>query len=105
MITCFLKYEIDAAQIETFERYSRLWITLVERFGGKHHGYLMPAEGASDIAYASFSFDSMAAYETYRQQSFKDPDCLAAFEIAKQSGCIKRYERTFMRPVFDGLDP
>ena len=88
MITCFLRYEINPAQIDTFEKYSRLWISLVTRFGGVHHGYLMPSEGASDVAYASFSFPSMAAYEAYREKSFKDPDCIATFKIAEESGCI-----------------
>jgi hypothetical protein len=103
MITCFLRYEIDPAKLAEFERYSRLWITLVTRFGGQHHGYLMPSEGASDIALASFSFPSMAAYEEYRRLSFEDPDCLANFAYAKETGCIRRYERSFFRPVLEGL--
>ncbi|WP_280429962.1 NIPSNAP family protein [Nocardia brasiliensis] len=39
---------------------------LVERHGGTHHGYFLPAEGASDKALALFSFSSLAAYEEYR---------------------------------------
>src|SRR5260370_39319927 len=36
------------------------WVTL---HGGTHHGYFLPAEGASDNALALFSFHSLAAYE------------------------------------------
>ncbi len=30
-VTCHLRYEIDPAQIDTFERFARRWIALVER--------------------------------------------------------------------------
>jgi hypothetical protein len=38
---------------------------LVAKHGGIHHGYFLPAEGASDQAEALFSFESLAAYERY----------------------------------------
>jgi NIPSNAP len=103
MITCFIKYEIDPNKLAEFEQYGRLWITLVNRFGGTHHGYLMPSEGASDVAYASFSFPSFTAYEIYRANSFKDAECKAAFAYGAETQCIRRYERSFLRPVFEGL--
>jgi NIPSNAP len=65
-ITCHVRYEIDASQIEAFERFARRWMELVARHGGTHHGYFLPSEGASDIAYALFSFPSLADYERYR---------------------------------------
>jgi len=105
MITCFLRYEIDPDRIDAFERYGRLWITLVERFGGRHHGYLLPSEGASDVAYASFTFDSLASYEAYRARSRDDADCQAAIAYAQETGCIRRYERSFLRPVTEGVAP
>jgi NIPSNAP len=103
MITCHLRYTIDPAKIEVFERYSRVWIALVGQFGGTHHGYLMPSAGANNIALASFSFASLAAYETYRKASFADPACQAAFAFAERTKCILSYERSFFRPVTDGL--
>jgi len=102
MVTCFLKYVIDPAKLVEFEHYGKLWITLVEKFGGRHHGYLLPSEGASDIAYAFFTFASLAAYEEYREKSFQDPDCQAAFKYAEESKCIVSYQRSFLRPVFEG---
>jgi hypothetical protein len=104
MITCHLTYEIDPEQIEAFERFARRWITLVNRSGGRHHGYFLPAEGASDIAYAAFSFPSLAAYEEYRAKFGVDPDFVAADRIREQSRCVRRHERTFLRPVLDGDD-
>jgi hypothetical protein len=100
MITCHLKYVIDPFKLAEFEHYARLWIPLVARFGGTHHGYLMPSEGANNIAYASFSFESLAAYEKYRQDSMEDADCLAAYAYSLETRCIVSYERSFMRAVF-----
>ena len=99
MITCTLTYEIDPDQIEAFEAYGRVWIGLVNRFGGTHHGYWLPSEGANDIAYAKFSFPSLAAYEAYRTASMQDADCLKAFAFAQRTKCIRRYDRSFTRPV------
>ncbi|MDJ0853238.1 MAG: hypothetical protein QNK04_33135 [Myxococcota bacterium] len=41
-MTCFLRYVIDPAKVEEFEHYARLWIPLVDRLGGRHHGYFLP---------------------------------------------------------------
>ena len=99
MITCYLKYEIDPDKIAEFEAYAKLWIPLVERFGGLHHGYFLPHESANDLAVALFSFPTLADYEIYRQKSMEDEDCLAAFEMAAKTQCIKRYDRQFLRPL------
>ena len=63
-----------------------------------HHGYFLPAEGASDKALALFSFPSLAAYEQCRALFGSDPDFIEADRIRDQSGCVFRYERTFMWP-------
>lgn len=83
MLTCHIKYIIDPDQPEAFEHYARLWIPLVNKFGGRHRGYFLPAE-----------------HETYRKNSFRDAECLAAFEYAETTKCIVSYERGFFRPVF-----
>ncbi|MET9925160.1 MULTISPECIES: NIPSNAP family protein [unclassified Streptomyces] len=101
MITCVVKYVIDPAKTEAFERFGRRWMTLVDAHGGTHHGYYLPAEGASDEALALFSFPSLAAYEKYRGLFGRHPDFIVADRIRDKSGCVLRYERTFMRP----LDP
>ncbi|OYO30137.1 NIPSNAP family protein [Janthinobacterium sp. PC23-8] len=100
MITCYLRYIIDPYKLQQFEAYGKLWIPLVERFGGQHHGYFLPSEGASNVALAMFSFPSLALYEQYRIDSLQDPDCQAAFRHAEETRCIVSYERSFFRPVF-----
>ena len=99
MITCHVRYEIDAAKTADFERFAVRWMELVDQHGGTHHGYFLPAEGASDIAYALFSFASLSAYEDYRARFGTDPDFIDADRIWDESGCVRRYERTFLRPL------
>ena len=101
MVTCYLRYVIDASKVKEFEHYGKLWISLVEKFGGKHHGYFLPSEGANNIALALFSFPSLTAYEQYRAGSCSDKECLAALQYAEETKCIVSYERSFFRPVFE----
>jgi hypothetical protein len=101
MITCHLKYIIDPNKTAEFEHYGKLWIPLVNRLGGMHHGYFMPHEGANNVAYALFSFPSLAKYEQYRTEINTDPECQKALEYAKETKCILSYDRSFMRPVFE----
>ena len=101
-VTCHLRYESDPSELAAFERFAKRWIALVERSGGQHHGYFLPSEGASDVAYALFTFPSLAAYEEYREGFGRDPDFLAADRIREESRCVRRYERSFLRPVLDG---
>lgn len=95
---------IDPAKIDAFENFARRWMELVNRHGGTHHGYFLPAEGASDKALALFSFSSLAAYEQYRTLFGADPEFIAADQIRDESGCVLRYQRSFMRPVLPGGD-
>lgn len=99
MITCGLKYEIVPEQLSNFETYAQQWIELVEAHGGQHHGYFLPHEGPNDLAYAYFSFPSLAEYESYRIRSMRDPECQAAYAFAARTGCIRRYDRHFFRPL------
>ncbi len=101
MITCYLRYVIDPYKIEDFEKYAKMWIPLVNKFGGTHHGYFLPYEGANNIAVALFSFPSLAAYEEYCRKIKTDSKCRAAFAFAEKTRCIVSYERSFMRPVFE----
>jgi hypothetical protein len=103
MITCVVDYVIDPSKMQAFEEFARRWIDLVNRHGGLHHGYFLPAEGASDRALALFSFPSLGKYEEYRTLFGVDPEFKEADRIRDDSGCVLRYERSFMRP-FLGTD-
>ena len=99
MITCVVDYVIDPDKIAEFERFATRWMELVQRHGGTHHGYFLPSEGASDRALALFSFPSLAAYETYREGFGVDAEFIEADRIRDESGCVVRYDRSFMRPL------
>lgn len=104
MITCTIRYQIDPTKVDDFEAYGRVWISLVNRMGGTHHGYFLPHEGPNDVAYALFSFPSLSAYEDYRVEMAEDADCQKAYAFAVKTGCIIRYDRFFQRPVLEGAD-
>ncbi|GHB72564.1 NIPSNAP family containing protein [Psychrosphaera saromensis] len=99
VITCYLNYVIDPYKLKEFEHYANLWIPLVNKFGGEHHGYFLPSEGANNKALALFSFPSLAAYEEYRTKSLLDAECMSAFQYAEDTKCILSYDRSFFRPV------
>ena len=99
MITCYLRYEVRPDKLADFEAYGAMWLDLMPRFGGIHHGYFLPSEGESDVALAMFSFPSLAAYEQYRKDAGADPDVQKAVAFTKETRCFIRYERSFFRPL------
>ncbi len=105
MITCSLTYVIDPYKVDAFETYAKVWIHLVNKLGGTHHGYWLPHEGPNNIAYCAFSFPSLTAYEAYRKEMANDVECQAAYEFAEKTHCIISYERSFTRPILNGASP
>jgi len=100
VVTCYLRYVLDPFKLKEFEIYGKMWIPLVEKLGGKHHGYFMPSEGMSNVALALFTFPALAAYEVYRTKAAQDPDCQAAMLYYEETKCFLSFERSFFRPVF-----
>ena len=49
MVTCVIHYRVDADKLAEFEHYAKLWISLVNKFGGQHQGYFLPSEGDNDL--------------------------------------------------------
>lgn len=114
MIICFLRYVIDPEKLAEFEQYARTWVNLIERFGGTHHGYFVPdetpasamfsfpgigEEGPKNVAIALFTFPTIEAYDAYRENVAKEPECLAATALHEATRFFTKYERTFMRTV------
>ena len=114
MITCFLRYTINPDKLADFEHYARVWMRLIEKYGGTHHGYFVPGidppsavfsfpgvgeAGPDNVAVALFSFPSIEAYETYRREVANDSECLAVTSHYERTKCFTKYERTFMGAV------
>jgi NIPSNAP len=98
-VTVFIRYQIDPFKRAMFERYASNWLTIIPKCGGDLIGYWMPHEGTSNIAFALISFDSLAAYESYRARLRADEEGAANFDFAEQNKLILAEERTFLRQV------
>lgn len=114
MITCFIRYTINTQKLADFELYAQVWMRLIEKYGGTHHGYFVPGEappsapfsfpglgknGPDNIAVALFSFPSVESYERYRSEVKSDPECIAITKHRDETKCFLEYERTFMKTV------
>ena len=98
-ITVFIRYQLDPFKRAMFEQYSKNWLTIIPRCGGDLIGYWMPHEGTNNIAFALISFDSLAAYESYRTRLRADSEGMANFNFAEENRFILAEERTFLRQV------
>lgn len=96
-ITCFIRYEIDPFQIENFRTYADNWGRIIPRCGGHLVGYFLPHEGSNFEAWGLIAFDSLAAYEVYRERLRADAEGKANFEFAQANRFILREERRFTR--------
>lgn len=98
-VTCFIRYQIDPFQREAFREYAENWGRIIPRCGGELVGYFIPYEGTNDVAWGLVSFESLAAYETYRRRLRTDAESLANFTMAQEKRFILREERTFLNSV------
>jgi hypothetical protein len=98
-ITVFIRYQLDPFKRPMFEEYAKRWLTIIPRCGGELIGYWMPHEGTNNIAFALISFDSLAAYESYRARLRADKEGMANFSFAEENQLILAEERTFLRQV------
>jgi len=120
MFTCVIRYKTDPEKMKEFKEYGTLWMALVEKYGGKHHGYFYPpsatektkmpstvfsfagmgGDADENDAFAFFSFDSEEAYDAYREVVSADEICIKATEKFTKSPCYNDYERAFLVPSF-----
>src|SRR3954469_7431543 len=98
-VTVFIRYQLDPFKRAQFEEYSKRWLTIIPRCGGDLIGYFMPHEGTNNIAFALITFESLAAYETYRARLRQDAEGMANFHFAEDNKFILAEERTFLRKV------
>jgi NIPSNAP len=98
-ITCFIRYQIDPFQRESFHQYAATWGRIIPRLGGHLIGYFLPHEGTNDISWGLVAFDTLASYETYRTRLRQDPEARENFAFAQTNRFILREERTFVELV------
>jgi hypothetical protein len=98
-IACFIRYQIDPFQRESFAQYAAAWGRIIPRLGGHLVGYFLPHEGTNDIAMAIIGFEDLASYEAYRRRLRVDEESCANFASAVRGRFILREERTFLEVV------
>ena len=59
MFTCLVRYVVDLEKLPDFEDYARSWISLIDKYGGTHHGYFIPGVPPEAMPDASFSFPGL----------------------------------------------
>jgi hypothetical protein len=99
MVTCCIHYVLDPHQLPAFEEYASRWPPIIERSGGALVGYFLPKEGPNNVALALIEFESLAAYETYRQKLAVDEEAHSNFGHARETRCILVETRTFLRKL------
>ena len=98
-LICIIRYQIDPFQRDAFAQYADRWSSIIPRCGGDLIGYFLPHEGTNDVAFALISFETLAAYETYRLRLRADPEGRSNFEFAQAKRFVLREERTFLEGV------
>lgn len=104
-ITVFIRYQLDPFKRALFEQYARNWLTIIPACGGDLVGYWMPHEGTNNIAFALISFESLAAYESYRARLRANRQGMANFDFAEEHKFILEEQRTFLHRVFAQAAP
>jgi hypothetical protein len=104
MIACVIRYEIDPAQRDAFERYATNWTAIIPRCGGRLLGYFLPHEGTNYEAFGLIAFESLAAYEAYRARLKADEAARENFAFALARRFIMREARSFLEIVEGSLD-
>jgi len=100
-ITCVIRYQIDPFQRDGFKKYAENWGRIIPRCGGHLVGYFLPYEGTNDVAWGLIAFDSLAAYEKYKERLRSDAEARENFAMAQSKRLILREERNFVG-VVDG---
>ncbi len=97
MITCFIRYQIDAHARDQFVTYAQMWGEIIPRCGVDLIGYFAPHEGSATTAYGVYTVESLAAYEAYRARLTEDAGAQAAFAFARKERFIQREDRVFLK--------
>lgn len=98
-IVCMIRYQIDPFQRDVFRDYAENWGRIIPRCGGALLGYFLPHEGTNDIAWGLIGFESLAAYEAYRERLKADTEARENFRLAREKRFILREERSFVEAV------
>lgn len=98
-ITCIIRYQIDPQQKDASKKYAQQWGRIIPRCGGHLIGYFLPYEGTNDVAWGLIGFESLAAYERYRERLKNDPEARENVTAVTAKRANLREERSFVETV------
>lgn len=100
MISCFEQYTLDPTKLKAFEHFAIIWIPLVERYDGRHHGFFLPSTQYEPTAVSIATFASRAAYDAFLSASETDRECQAAIWYLNDTKCVFVKTQNLLIPLF-----
>ena len=99
MITLYLRYTIDPNRLDDFKAYVDAELGPIRRSGGQVIGYFLPTDfaGPTNEACGLIDFQSLAAYERYREALANDPEHKKNAARLQESGVIVLVNRSIIK--------
>jgi hypothetical protein len=101
MLTLCIRYTLDTGKLADFVAYARQVPAHAVRCGAKSAAYYAPTKfaGPTNFALALIDFDSLAAYEQYRERLARDAAAGEVLRRAAASGVILVEDRSVLERV------
>jgi NIPSNAP len=90
---------VETVKTGRLRKYAENWGSIVPRCGGHLIGSFLPYEGTNNVAWGLISFDTLAAYEPYKNRLKADPEARENFAMAQGKRIILREERNVVELV------
>lgn len=98
MLTLCIRYTLDAKKLEDFAAYARQVPAHAVRCGARSAAYYTPTKfaGPTNFGLALIDFDSLAAYEQYRERLARDAVAVEVLRRAEAAGVILVEDRSIL---------
>jgi hypothetical protein len=101
MLTLSIRYTLDAGKLAEFEAYAREVPAHAVRCGALAAQYYVPTKfaGPTNATLALLDFESLAAYERYRERLATDAGAADVLRRVEAAGAVLVEDRTILRRV------
>jgi hypothetical protein len=101
MLTLAIRYTLDAGKLTEFEAYAREVPAHAVRCGALAAQYYVPTKfaGPTNATLALLDFESLAAYERYRERLASDAGAADVLRRVEAAGAVLVEDRTILRRV------
>ncbi|HZB91397.1 MAG TPA: NIPSNAP family protein [Stellaceae bacterium] len=101
MLTLAIRYTLAAGKLAEFEAYAREVPAHAVRCGALGAHYYLPTKfaGPTNAALALIDFDSLAAYERYRERLARDPAAAEVLRRVEAAGAVLVEDRVILNRV------